>query len=142
MAADKTFCDYKPAFREKTYVKRDFSKGGGVPTEFLKVGLRQYADADQARAAFKSLTDALATCTGETYNEHNLTYAPASAPKVGAGSVGVKITADGTDLLSFFAVDGPVIVNTGGGGLVNANADEVIKSLESQVKKYEALAKS
>ncbi|AFC55876.1 MULTISPECIES: hypothetical protein [Mycobacterium] len=141
-SVDKTFCDYKPAFQEKSYVKRDFTKGGGLSAEFLKVGLRQYADADQARASFKSLTDALATCTGETYNGSNLTYAPMSAPKVAAGSVGVKITADGASLLSFFAVDGPVLINTGGGGLVNANADEVIKTLESQVKKYEALAKS
>lgn len=139
---DKTFCDYKPAFREKIYVEKDFTKGGGLSTEFLKVGLRQYADADQARASFKSLTDALATCTGDSYNGHNLTYAPMSAPKVGAGSVGVKITADGTDLLSFFAVDGPVLINIGGGGLINANADDVVNLLKAQIKKYEASAKS
>jgi hypothetical protein len=137
---DKTFCDYKPAFQEKTYVERDFTKGGGLSSEFLKVGLRQYANADQARASFKSLTDALATCTGEMYNGSKMTYAPMSAPKVGDGSIGVKITADGTALLSFFAVDGPVLINTGGGGLMNANADEVINLLKAQVTKYEASA--
>lgn len=122
----KTFCDYKPPFEEKIYVDRSFTKGGGLSSEVLSVGLRQYADADQAKAAFKALTDALATCTGETWNGSKLTYAPMSAPKVGDGAVGVKMNSDGTDLLQFFALDGPVLVNTGGGGLMNANADEVI----------------
>lgn len=138
--ATKTFCDYRPAFQEKTYVERDFTKGGGLSSEFLKVGLRQYADAEEARASFKSLTDALATCTGEMYIGSKMTYAPMSAPKVGDGSIGVKITADETALLSFFALDGPVLINTGGGGLMNANADEVINLLRAQVAKYEASA--
>lgn len=138
--AEKTFCDYKPAFHEETHVERNFTKGGGLSAEFLKVGLRQYADADQARASFKSLTDALATCTGEMYNGSEMTYAPMSAPKVGDGSVGVKITADDTALLSFFAIDGPVLINTGGGGLMNANADEVINLFKAQVTKYEGSA--
>ena len=139
---DKTFCDYKPAFQEKTSVERNFTKGGGLASEFLQVSLRQYADADEARASFKSLTDALATCTGELYNGSNMTYAPMSAPKVGDESIGVKITADGTALLSFFAVDGPILIKTAGGGLMNANADEVINVLKAQVTKYEASAAS
>lgn len=141
--APKTFCDYVPPFQEKTRVKREFTKGGGLSAEFLSVGLRQYADADQARASFKSLTDALASCTTETYGGAKLTYAPMSAPKVGTGSIGLKITSDGgPDLLQFFAVTGPVLVNTGGGGLMNANADEVINLLKAQVNKYEATAGS
>ena len=86
----------------------------------------------QAKAAFDALTDALASCTGETYKGTKLTYAPMSAPKVGDASVGVKITADGTDLLQFFALAGPTLVNTGGGGLMNASADEVTSILEAQ----------
>jgi hypothetical protein len=140
--ASKTFCDYKPAFEEKISVARYFTKGGGLSSEILKVSLRQYADADQARASFKSMTDALGSCTGETHNGSKLTYAPMSAPKVGNDSVGVKINADGTDLLSFYAVDGPVLINTGGGGLMNANADEVINLLKAQINKYEASAES
>ena len=138
----KTFCDYKPAFQEKIYVEREFTKGGGLSSEFLTVRLRQFADADEARASFKSLTDALASCTGETYNGSKLTYAPMSAPTVGDGSVGVKITNDGTNLLSFFTVEGPVIVATGGGGLMNANADEVINLLKAQLNKYKISADS
>lgn len=139
---NKTFCDYKPAFEEKIYVERGFTKGGGLSSEFLRVGLRQYADADQAKAAFKSMTDALATCNGEMWEGSKMTYAPMSAPKVGDGAVGVKMNSDGTDLLLFFALDGPVLVNTGGGGLMNANADEVINLLKAQVNKYEASAES
>ena len=138
---DKTFCDYKPAFQEKIDVERAFTKGGGLSPEFRRVELRQYADADQAKAALKSLTDALATCTGETWNGSEITYAPMSAPGVGNGAVGVKMSANGADLFSFFAVDGPVIVKVGGGGLT-ADADEVINLLKAQITKYEAAAKS
>lgn len=93
---NKTFCDYKPPFTEKVYVSRDFTKGGGLSAELLGVGLRQYASAKQAKAAFTALTDALETCTGETYQGTKLTYAPMSTAKIGDGSVGIKITADNT----------------------------------------------
>lgn len=65
-----------------------------------------------------------------------------SAPKVGEGAVGVKITAGDTGLLQFFAIVGPVLINTGGGGLLNANANEVMSLLEAQVNKYRATAQS
>ncbi len=136
----KTFCDYPPPFEEKVKVRRDFTKGAGLSAEFLGVGLRQYADDDQARASFDALATALESCTGETYNGVENTYAAMSAPDVGDATLGVKITADGVGLLQFFAVVGPVLVNTGGGGLMNANADEVMRLLEAQVKKYEGAA--
>ncbi len=138
----KTFCDYAPPFQEDIWVRQDFTKGGGLSAEFLSVGLRQYADADQARASFEALENALGSCSGENYNGVENTYAPMSAPKVGEDSIGVKIIADDTNLLQFFAVVGPVLINTGGGGLINANADETISLLEAQVRKYEASAKS
>lgn len=137
----KTVCDYPPPFEESVRVRRDFTKGGGMSAEYLSLGLRQYANADQAKASFDALTNALKTCTGETYNGVQSTYAPMSAPKVGEGSVGVKITAGDTGLLQFFAVVGPVLVNTGGGGLLNANANEVMSLLEAQVNRYRTAAK-
>lgn len=137
----KTFCDYAPPFQEKIRVKREFTKGGRLSAEFLGVGFRQYADAGQAKATFEALSNALASCTGETYDGRHVSYALMSAPKLGAGSVGVKISSDdGADLLQFFALVGPVLVNTGGGGLMNANADEVIGLFKAQVGKYEAAA--
>ena len=51
------------------------------------------------------------------------------------------MTANGADLFSFFAVDGPVIVKVGGAGLT-ADADEVINLLKAQITKHEAAAKS
>jgi len=140
--AGKTFCDYPPPFKEKIGVRQDFTKGGGLSAELLSVGLRQYADADQAKASFEALANALASCPSETFGGTKATYAPMSAPKVGDGSIGVKITADSTAVLQFFAVVGPVLVNTGGGGLMNANADEVMSLLKAQVTKYEASAAS
>lgn len=137
---NKTFCNYKPPFNEKVYVSRDFTKGGGLSAELLRVGLRQYANAQEAKAAFTALTDALETCTGETYEGSKLTYTPMSAAKVGDGSVGVKITVDDTTLLQNFALIGPTLVSTGGGGLMNANADEVTNLLRAQAKAYENAA--
>ncbi|ROR90955.1 hypothetical protein EDD33_1812 [Nocardioides aurantiacus] len=139
-ATNKTFCDYEQPFTEKNYVSRDFTKGGGLSAELLRVGLRQYANADEAKAAFTALTDALETCTGETYQGTQLTYSPMSAPKVGDGAVGIKITADDTVLLQNFALVGPTLINTGGGGLMNANADEVTTLLKAQAKAYETAA--
>jgi predicted small secreted protein len=139
-ATNKTFCDYKQPFKEKFYVSRDFTKGGGLSSELLRVGLRQYANTKQAKAAFTALTDALETCTGETYEGTKLTYAPMSAAKVGDGSVGIKITADDTVLLQNYALVGPTLINTGGGGLMNANADEVTNLLKDQAKAYETAA--
>jgi hypothetical protein len=137
---NKTFCDYKPPFTEEIHVSRDFTKGGGLSAEVLSVSLRQYANAQQAKAAFTALTDALAGCTGETYQGTKLTYAPMSVAKVGDGSVGVKITADGATLLQNFALVGPTLVTTGGGGLANANADQITSLLQEQVKVYESAA--
>lgn len=138
---NKTFCDYKPPHTEKVYVSRDFTKGGGLSSELLRVGLRQYANPEQALEAFEALTTALETCTGETYQGSELTYAPMSAAKVGDASVGVKITTDEVTLLQNFALVGPTLVNTGGGGLMNANADEVTSLLEAQVEAYETAAR-
>jgi hypothetical protein len=104
---NKTFCNYKPPFTEKVYVSRDFTKSGGLSAELLRVGLHQYANAKQAKAASNALTDALETCTEEVYHGTKLTYAPMSAVKVGDGSVGVKITADNTTLLQNFALSAP-----------------------------------
>jgi len=63
-----------------------------------------------------------------------------SAPMVGDASVGVKVNADGTDLLQTFALVGPTLVNTGGGGLMNASADDVNSLLEAQVDAYKLAA--
>lgn len=136
----KTFCDYKPPFTEKTSVSRDFTKGGGMSSEFLAIGLRQYQNTDQARAAFDALVKALDTCKSETFEGTTLEYALMSAPKVGDDTVGVRITADSTTLLQNFALVGPTLVNTGGGGLMQANADEIANLLEDQVKAYQDAA--
>lgn len=137
---DKTFCDYKPPFTDKVKVSRDFTKGGGMSAEFLRIGIRQYAGQQQAKAAFSALTKALKTCKGEIYEGTKMAYAPMSAPKVGDASIGVKITADDTPLLQTFTLVGPSLVNSGGGGLMNASAEDVNSILQAQVKAYKKLA--
>lgn len=137
---DKTFCNYKPPYAEKVYTSRGFTKGAGLSEEVLSVGLRQYADQSQAKAAFTALTKTLRTCTGEMYKGTKLTYALMSTAKVGDGSVGVKITADNVTLLQNFALVGPTLVSSGGGGLINASADEATNLLLAQVKAYKSAA--
>jgi hypothetical protein len=111
-----------------------------MSAELLSVGIRQYAGPQEAKAAFDALTAALASCKGETYQGSKMTYAPMSAPKVGDASVGVKITADGVALLQIFALVGPTMINAGGGGLMNASAEDVNAALKAQVKAYKAAA--
>ena len=64
-----------------------------------------------------------------------MAYAPMSAPKVGDGSIGVKITADDTPLLQTFALVGPSLEQWWG-GLMNASAEDVNTLLRAQVKTY------
>jgi hypothetical protein len=138
--ANKTFCNYKPPFTEKIKASRDFTKGGGLSAEFLSVGIRQYATAQQAKAAFKALADTLATCTTETDEGTKYTYALTSTAKVGEAQVGVKISTDGASGLSNFALVGPALINVGGGGVMNVDADTVTAMLRAQVKAYTAAA--
>ncbi len=139
-STEKTFCDYEPPFAAEVQVRQDFIKGGGLSAELLSIGMRQYASASEAEAVFDALAEALESCTGETYQCTRLTYAPMSAPTVGDASLGVRINAEGTDLLQFFALVGPTLINTGGGGLMNASAEEVTSLLEAQVNAYQAAA--
>lgn len=136
----KTFCDYKQPFTRKFNVYRDFTKGGGLSAEYLSVGIREFANPQQAKAAFRALSKALKTCTGETYEGSKLTYAPMSTPRVGDAAVGVKITADNSTGLQNFVLVGPSVINTGGVGLTNVNADAINQVLEAQVKAYEGTA--
>lgn len=137
---NKTFCDYTPPFLEQVKVRRDFTKGGGLSAELVSLGVRQYATPEEAKASFDAMTTALASCPGETYQGSKMTYTPMSAPKVGDASVGIKVNIDGTDVLQTFALVGPAVINTGGGGLMNANADEVLGLLDAQVNSYVAAA--
>jgi hypothetical protein len=70
------------------------------------------------------MAEAIEACSGSTSQGMELVHAPMSAPKVGDTSVGVKITADGPAMLQYFALVRPTSIRTGGGGLMNANADE------------------
>ncbi len=137
---DKTFCDYKPPVTAKVKVSHDYTKGGGLSTEILRIGLREYASPEKAQAAFDAMTKALDTCHAETYQGSKMHYAVMSAPKVGDVSIGVRITADNTTLLQNYAVAGPTMISVGGGGLMNANADQISNLLKQQVQAYKDAA--
>lgn len=137
----KNFCDYKPPFGNGlVYARADFTKGAGMSAEFVRVGLRQFASASEAKASFQALVDALKTCRSETYAGSKLTYSAMSTPKLGEGAIGVKIDADGTTLVQNFVLVGPTLVATGGGGLLNTDADSLTRLLTAQVNRYTAAA--
>lgn len=141
-AANHNFCDYQPPFEEKTYVFREFSKGGGFSTEILRLGLREYGSPAKAQAAFDAMAKELKTCRSETYQGAHLKYAVMSAPHVGKDSIGVKITVNGNmTLLQNYALVGPTLVTSGGGGLMNANADQIGQLLQDQVRAYQRAAR-
>ena len=54
--------------------------------------------------------------------------------------IGVRRLQSGADLLQFFALVGPTLVNTGGGGLMNSSAEEVIGLFQAQVQAYTTAA--
>ena len=53
---------------------------------------------------------------------------------------GVRINAESTDLLQFFRLVGSTLIDTDGGGLVNASAEEAMRLLKAQVNAYQAVA--
>ena len=73
-------------------------------------------------------------------NDDAHTMSSRTGPKVGDAPVGVRITADNTTVLQNFALVGPTIVSAGGGGLMNANADEIGSLLGHQVRAYRSIA--
>jgi prefoldin subunit 5 len=134
---NKTFCDYKVPHREKIKVFTDFIKGGGLSTELIVANLRQYASSAAAKESFSALTNTLKTCRSERSQGETVHYTLMSAPRLGDGSVGVRIEYDEGTNLSFFVLDGPVLINVGAGGVLNVDADKVASILKRQVRAYE-----
>lgn len=85
--------------------------------------LRQYAGAEQARAAFDAASHALETCKSEQYQGEEVGYALMAAPKVGDGALGVELTVQGSEAPQYFVLVGPSLIDVGGGGLTNADND-------------------
>ncbi len=133
---NKTFCDYKPRFTPSHRVSRDFTKGGGLSSEFLRFALYQYSTPEEAKGQLAQTRRVLKSCKEEIVDGTELTYALMSAPDLGDDSLGVSIDVDGSTLVQNYALVGPTIVVTAGGGLMSTNADLVVELLVDQVKRY------
>lgn len=133
---NKYFCDYDPPTEEKVRASRDFTKGGGLSAEVVRLAARQFESADDARASWDALTGALKTCKSEVYEGTTLTYSPMSVPDLGEDAVGVKIDADGVTIVQNFVLVGPVMISAGGGGAVDVDVDNILTLLEDQVDRY------
>lgn len=137
---DKTFCNYKQPHVAKVQVSRNFQKGGGLTASAASVGLRQYANANDAAASFAAMEQALQTCHRETYQGSVLKYTAMSVDKTGDRSLGVRIESGGATILQQFTLDGPALINVGIGGIADVNADTTAQLLRQQVARYEAAA--
>lgn len=138
---DHTFCNYKVPVTQKAHAKVTYTKGGGLAVTVAEVSLKEYASPKQAQAAFTALSSALETCHGETYAGSKLAYDPMSVVKVGDKTLGVRITSGGMTILDQFALDGPVVVSAGNGGMMSVDANEVTTLIKAQVDKYDQAAK-
>ena len=140
-SGDHTFCNYKVPVTQKAHAKVTYTKGGGLAVTVAEVSLKEYASPKQAQAAFTVLSSALETCHGETYAGSKLAYDPMSVVKVGDKTLGVRITSGGMTILDQFALDGPVVVSAGNGGMMSVDANEVTTLIKAQVDKYDQAAK-
>ncbi|MEV0810035.1 hypothetical protein [Micromonospora sp. NPDC050200] len=137
---DKTFCNYRQPYTAKIKVSAAYQKGGGLKTEIASIALRQYANADQAKASFAKMAETLETCKKDSSEGQKLTYALMNLPKMGDDSLGVRIETQSATVLQGFAVVGPTLISTGAGGLMSADADVVADLLDKQVDRYAAAA--
>ncbi|MGC4763567.1 hypothetical protein ACLQ20_12005 [Micromonospora sp. DT46] len=138
--SDKTFCNYRQPHTAKVEASRSYQKGGGLNTEVAVVTLRQYDSAAQAKASFDKLAEVLQTCRKDTLNGQKVTYALMNPPETGEASLGVRIEMDNGTVLQGFALVGPVLISTGAGGLMSADADVVADLLGKQADRYSAAA--
>jgi hypothetical protein len=137
---DKTFCDYKQPTKHNVEVGTNFTKGSGMAMELVSIGIRQYKTHDDAKKSFDALTRAMKTCKKETIDGDQYTYAVVSAPKVGEGAIGIKISSENMDVLQTFIFDGPSLINVGGAGVTSFNADTLNSMVTAQAKQYEMAA--
>jgi hypothetical protein len=139
-SVDTTFCNYKEPHKAKLTVSRDFTKGAGMSGEVVSTGLRQYGSDADAKESFDALVTTMNTCTSQDFEGETLTYSVIKVPTVGAGSIGIRIESGSSTILQNFALVGPTLVNTGLGGIANADSGTVIGLLTAQVQKYSQAA--
>ncbi|GIF47200.1 hypothetical protein DFJ67_7176 [Asanoa ferruginea] len=137
---DKTFCNYRQPYTAKIEVSASYQKGGGLNAEVAVISLRQYANADQAKASFEKMAAILQTCKKDTSEGQKVTYALMNLPNAGDASLGVRIETQGATVLQGFAIVGPTLISSGTGGLMSADADFVADLLTRQVDRYSAAA--
>ncbi|HWC24638.1 MAG TPA: hypothetical protein VG502_20265 [Flexivirga sp.] len=137
---EKTYCDYKQVAQPNTVVYRDFTQGAGVSAQLLSATLRQYASPQMASKILAQTKKVLQTCHGEEYQGSHVSYSLMSAPKIGDGSLGVKLDVGGTSLMQNYVVAGPVLISVNGGGLTSTDASSLTALTKKQFQRYRAVA--
>jgi hypothetical protein len=120
--------------------RQDFTKGGGLGSELASISVVQYGSPAEASRIFERLRTGLGTCKGETAGDDAVTYSLMSTPKTGHPTLGLRVTAKDFTVLLNIAQVGPSLVNSGSGGITNADADLAASLVKQQVAKYQAAA--
>jgi hypothetical protein len=138
--SDDTFCDFQQPYRASAYAEGGFVKGSGLTSHFILISLREYADGDQATAAFEALRTALQTCKTDTIDGKEVTYSSLSAPALGDESVGVDANISGLSSPQYFTRSGQTVIGVSGTGLGGPSTDVLTEVLRDQVSRYERRA--
>lgn len=138
--ANSSFCGQKAATPD-VKASRDFTRGGGLSTQVIDLAISQYRSDREAQDVFASVSKLFETCHGEMFQGRKLTYALMSVPKAGDESFGLRITAGrNITYVANYALVGPVVVTTIGGGYFTVNTDQISTLFTKQVSSYQDAA--
>ena len=135
-----TFCHYKRPYANKTYVTRNFTKGGGFSGELISPSIRQYASPVQAKASMAKLLATLKTCRKFTSDGESLKVSKVKADPVGEMSVAVRLEGSSFTIIQGYSLVGPSLITVGTGGITSVDGDVVGPLLKKQVDRYSAAA--
>ena len=123
----------------KSKARQDFTKGGGLGSELASVSVVQYSSPSEASRIFRKLLGP-GDVQGRDCGRYPVTYALMSTPKTGHPTLGLRVTGEGYTVLLNIAQVGPSLVNSGSGGITDADADLAASLVTQQIAKYMAAA--
>lgn len=134
---DLNFCGYKA--RPSMLAGVAFFKGDEGSEGMAGSTIRQFDSDAQAKAAFERLAQTLETChTGNAGDGPAIKYSPLKVPQAGQGTIGIRSTADGFDLLQAVIVDGPSLLSVGvSGGIHKSDPEQLAQLMRDQTTRYE-----
>ena len=117
----------------KSKAGQDFTKGGGLGSELASASVVQYSSPAEASRIFRKLSLGPGDMQGRVCRRRSVTYELKSAPKTGYPTLGFRVTGEGYAVFLNIAQVGPSLVNSGSGGVTNADADLAASLVTQQI---------